>query len=209
MKKLHRLILPGLLLLLATGSLNAADPSKNTELKLREALKSMALQLRDSESARATLQATETDSEQKIATLTTQLETLTKQSAADKEAGDKAVDDLKVQLAARDSQIEVAKRSIQSLETELKKVTDIARTKEAQRAKLDAEAIVLRRRVADQQVKNAAMYKIGTEILTRYEKFGLGEALTAREPFVGTTRVKLETLVQDYSDNLADQKIKP
>ena len=36
-----------------------------------------------------------------------------------------------------------------------------------------------------------------------------GEALTAREPFVGVTRVKFENLIQDYQDKLADQKIKP
>jgi len=37
----------------------------------------------------------------------------------------------------------------------------------------------------------------------------LGEAIGAKEPFVGTTRVKLETYVQDFQDKLTDQKIKP
>jgi hypothetical protein len=45
--------------------------------------------------------------------------------------------------------------------------------------------------------------------LTRYEKFGLGQALSAREPFTGITRVKLESQVQDYEDKIADQKVKP
>ena len=52
------------------------------------------------------------------------------------------------------------------------------------------------------------MYKIGSEVLQRFENFGLGTALTAREPFVGTTRVKLQNLFQDYADKLADARIK-
>ena len=52
-------------------------------------------------------------------------------------------------------------------------------------------------------------YKTGSEILSRYENFGLGEAIVAREPFVGITRVKLQNLIQEYGDKLADQKIKP
>ena len=69
--------------------------------------------------------------------------------------------------------------------------------------------MLLQRRIDDQQMKNAEMYKIAKEILSRYEKFGLGTALTAREPFVGTTKVKLQTLVQDFADKLADQRLKP
>ena len=74
---------------------------------------------------------------------------------------------------------------------------------------MTSEKIVLERKVADQQVKNAEMFKISNEILTRYEKFGLGTAIAAREPFVGLTRIKLKNQIQDLGDKLADQKIKP
>ena len=53
------------------------------------------------------------------------------------------------------------------------------------------------------------MFKVANEILVRYERFGLGDALTAREPFTGITRVKLQSLFEDYQDKLTDQKIKP
>jgi hypothetical protein len=49
---------------------------------------------------------------------------------------------------------------------------------------------------------------MGSEILTRYEKFGLGEAIGAKEPFTGLTRVKLQELVQDYKDKLLNQTVK-
>ena len=53
---------------------------------------------------------------------------------------------------------------------------------------------MLRRKVDDREAKNYELFKLANEILTRYEKFGLGEALTAREPFTGLTRVKRENL---------------
>jgi chromosome segregation ATPase len=209
LRKPNFLIVTCLLSLFTSASLQAEDQSRNVELKLREALRGMALQLRDSESARATLQATQTDNEQKIQELTAQVDKLTKQAEADKAASDKEVADLKEQIATGEVNMATLKKSYQVLETEFKKVSDIARTKETQRAKFETDAILLRRRVADQETRNTALFNIATEILKRYEKFGLGEALTAREPFVGTTRVKLENLVQDYSDKIADQKIKP
>ena len=61
----------------------------------------------------------------------------------------------------------------------------------------------------DLETKNTNLFQIGSEILTRYEKFGLGEALAAKEPFVGTTRVKLENQVQGYEDKLLNQKSTP
>ena len=74
--------------------------------------------------------------------------------------------------------------------------------------KLAGESIVLKRKLEDRERKNAELFKLGNEILTRYEKFGLGDALAAREPFTGLARVKLENLVQDYQDKIADQKVK-
>jgi hypothetical protein len=71
------------------------------------------------------------------------------------------------------------------------------------------QIILLQRTVADRETKNAELFKIGNEILNRYEKYSLGEALLAKEPFTGITRVKLETLVQDYQDKISDQKTTP
>lgn len=51
------------------------------------------------------------------------------------------------------------------------------------------------------------MYQVGVEILNRYENFGLGDALLAREPFVGTTRVKFQNLIQQDQDQLTDSRI--
>jgi hypothetical protein len=195
--------------LFAVGTLHAADAPSPAELRTRESLRNTMLQLRASETELATLRAAQAESEQKNTALTAQVEALTKRSAADKEATDKTIAQLKAIVEERDVEIGRLNESLEQWKASQKQATALAGATEAQRAKLAANVIVLERRVADQQTKNAAMFKIGNEILTRYEKFGLGDALTAREPFVGLTRVKFENLIQDFQDKLVDQKIKP
>jgi len=201
----------GLLLALPAGALRAAEPGQPSaaEQKLRESLRNTMLQLRNSENDKAVLQAAQAESDEKNKALTEQLEKLNKQIVADKNAADKAIADLQGKIDERDKAIGALKEGVAKLQAEIKRVSDIANATEAQRAKLNDQVILLNRRVADQQTKNAGMFKIANEILLRYEKFGLGDALTAREPFTGITRVKLQSLFEDYQDKLTDQKIKP
>jgi chromosome segregation ATPase len=197
-----------LLTVLPTSALIAADTSA-ADAKLRENLKNTMLQLRTAETERAALQAKQTESEQKIKAMAEQVAAQAKQLVADKDDADKSIAELRTKVDERDREIAELRVSLDKWKVDHKKVADVAASKEGQRAKLASDVIVLNRKVADQQTKNAVMFKLGNEILTRYEKFGLGDALTAREPFVGITRVKFENLMQDYQDKLAEQKIKP
>jgi trehalose/maltose hydrolase-like predicted phosphorylase len=187
---------------------SAQQQASPVEQRLREQLKAALLQIRTAESERATLLAAQAELDQKVKTLTEQVAALTKQGAEDKEASDKVVAKLNDELAAKSADITRINELLVKSDTAGKKAAELAKTKEEQRAKLAAQAIELQRTVADQRMKNAKMYEAGIEVLSRYEKFGLGTALTAREPFVGITRVKFENLIQDYGDKLADQRIK-
>ena len=199
----------GLLPVLLGGALRAADASDNSDARLREALRSTMLQLRTAESDRASLQAAQAESDQQNKMLAEQVKALARQGAADKAAADKTIADLNSRLSAQAEETARLKEALEKWKAGYEQVAGVARATEEQRARLAAENLALQRRVADQQTKNAALFKTGNEILTRYEKFGLGEALSAKEPFVGLTRVKLENLVQDYQDQLLDHRIKP
>jgi len=72
---------------------------------------------------------------------------------------------------------------------------------------LKLQNALLQRRVDDDETRNVALFQLGNDILTRYEKFSLGDALAAKEPFTQLTRVKLENLVQGYEDKLIAQKV--
>ncbi len=180
---------------LTTGSLLRADTA--SDAKLREALRNTMLQLRAAQNDRAALQASQAENEAKLKKLNTQVEQLTKRATEAEKAS-----------AEQQTQLAKFKEALQKWEDAYKQAVDLANSKEVARAQLAGEVLDLKRRVADQQSRNAAIFRTANEILTRYERFGLGEALAAKEPFVGVTRVKLENLVQDYEDKLADEKIR-
>jgi len=207
---LHRLLLPAVLAALCTAALplHAQEEPSEVELKLRDVLKSTVGQLRAAQGEVAALQATQYQNEDQIKKLKTQVEKLTKQSTADQAASKAMIDSLETEVAKRGTEIERLNTSLASWKEGHEKITEIARAKEAERAKLEAKANALQLRVEAQQRKNLAMYELGQEILHRYEKFGLGDALTMREPFIQTTKVKFQNLVQDYRDKLTDNTIK-
>lgn len=210
MHRNFRIILPWLLTsLFSIGTLHAADQGNSAEDRLRGMLRSTMLQLRDAQNQVATLQSAQTESEKEKKALSDRLDELTKQAADDKDAATKTIADLNAKVTDQNTLINQMKDALEKWKQAYNKAVEVANTKEAQRAKFESRAIVLQRRIDDAETKNVALYKIGKEVLGRYEKFGLGTAITAREPFVGITKVKLENLVQDYSDKLNDQTIKP
>jgi len=187
----------------------AAEGVDANEAKLREALRNATLQLRTAEAERANLQAAQAGLTEEKKTLETKFETLRKQAVAERAAEEKLTASLKAQNVVLGAEIARFKEALEKSETAGKQAAVLAATKEADHAKLAADLVALQRKVEDRETKNLALFKLGNEILTRYEKFSLGEALAAREPFVGTTRAKLENLVQDYQDKLLGQRAKP
>ena len=235
--------------------LSAQDAGPNpVEVKLRDALRSTMLQLRDAQTQIATLQEAQTESDKekadlnmKIDALNTQVKSLIDQSTADKATSEKAIADLKqgeedvvtqmvdtlsTQINSLDKpspangdalgnaittmktsnpaltrQLDQYGTDIQLWTTGYNQYVQFANKTEAERAKLAVQVIMLQRVVADRETKNLELYKTGSEILDRYEKYSLGEALVAKEPFIGVTRVQLQEFVQDYKDKLTAQRI--
>ncbi len=189
-------------------ALHAAEMSP-TEIKLRETLKNTLIQLRDANTAKAALEIAKAELEQNVQALTEKGEALTKQLAEEKAAAEKRITEQTERLVERGNVVMKLEGDLAASQKAHKEAAALAAKKEADRARVTSEKIVLERKVADQQVKNAKMFEIGSEILNRYERFGLGTAIAAREPFVGLTRVKLKNQFQELGDKLTDQKIKP
>jgi len=205
-----RILLPALLTtVFSSGLLQAADQANTVEERLRGQLRSTMLQLRDAQNQAATLQSAQAEDEKQKKALSDRVDELTKQSVADKDAATKTIADLNAKVTDQTTLINQMKDALDKWKEAYNKAVEVATTKEAQRAKFESQAILLQRRVENDENKNLALYQLGKEVLNRYEKFGLGTAITSREPFVGITKVKLENLVQDYSDKLMDQTVKP
>jgi DNA repair exonuclease SbcCD ATPase subunit len=199
-----------LLLCVCGGTLRAAEAAADAgEARLREALRNATLQLRTAETERANLQTAQAALLEEKKALADKFEALRKQTVADRAADDKAIAALKAKSATEEAEVARLMQALEKSEAAGKEAAAVGVAKETERAKLAAEILVLKRKIDDREMKNLALFKLGNEILTRYQKFTLGEALAAREPFVGSTRAKLETLVQDYQDKLLDQRAKP
>ena len=192
----------------------ADDPAPSAETRLRQALRDTMLQLRDAQNQVVTLQAAKdqddkdkTDLQAKLDALTAQFKTTSDQAAADKSTADKAIDDLKSQVVDLTGQIGRLNDGLKQWKDAYAQTAQLAAARDAENKQLVMQAALLQRTVDDRETKNLALYKLGGDILTRYEQFGLGDALAAKEPFVGLSRVKLETLVQDYKNKLLDQAV--
>lgn len=203
--------------LLFASLVSAQQPAAPTaESRLRDALKKLTVRVSEAESGRATSQAAQAEAEAKNKELTTKLDEatkniakLTKQSAADKESSERTIDGLNAKLSARDKEVAQYKEALQKWKDGFNQAKDVSIAKENERKAATDKVILMERKVAEYERKNAAMYKMGTEVLSRYESFGLGTALLSREPFVGTMRVKFENMIQDYGDKLNTERIKP
>ncbi len=209
MKPINFLMLLGIMA--STGwAAEAPDPS----LKIREQLRSVTLQLRTAQTDAANAQAAQMAAEQtnaalvaKVADLEKRNASLVKQSGADRVATDESIAKLNNKLIERESRIVQYNEALEKWKVGYQKAAEVARTKEEERSKLAAEIIVHQRTIADRERKNIALFTTASEILDRYESYSLGKALGAREPFIGTTRVKVENLVQGYKDRILDNRI--
>jgi len=209
MKFFNTLMLLGILAT-AVHAAEEVDPT----VKLREQLRAVMLQLRTSQTEAANAQTAQSIAEQKskelaekITALDKRYGTLVKQNAADKTATDETIAKLNNKLAEREKRLAEITANRNEWKAGYQKAAAVANNKEEERAKLASEAVVNKRTIADLQAKNISLFNTATEILDRYENYALGKALAAREPFVSTTRVKVENQVQGYKDRILDNRI--
>jgi chromosome segregation ATPase len=206
MHRTIRYIFATALLSLLVPSLFAAEDAEGA--RLRETLRGTVLQLRNAQTDLANAQAAQTAQADEIKALKEQLALLKKNAAEDRAIAEKKTTELKAKLDEQTGETARFKDAAEQIRVEYEKAVTLAKATDGKRTQLMSEVLVYERQVADLRAKNVALFRLGKEVLGRYEKVGLGEQFLAREPFVGRTRVALENLVQDYDDKLADQRAK-
>lgn len=193
----------------ATHAAEEADPATAVLKRMRDQLRNVMIQQQKTEAERATLQAANVELTEKLKKEEAEFKKLAKESNAQKDADAKSIAELKAKVMEEEREKAQLQEALANWKAGHEKLKQAAMKVDAQRAELAARVIIQDRKVADYQRKNDELFKVGSEILSKYEGFGLGTAIAAREPFTRNMRVKLETLVQDYGDKLVDNKIKP
>jgi chromosome segregation ATPase len=192
-------------------SWESSAASSDNEARLRESLRSVTIQLRALEDERAVLQAKQMESGKEVESLRKQVEELKQQLAESAKKADyeRAVGEFNRRLSAQNETISNLGETLEKWKGAYNEAVLLARSKEAERGQLAIQLESMTKQVALYKEKNAELFKIGTEILNRYAGMGIGEAMTAREPFIGYKRVQLQNIVQDYQDKLLDGKVTP
>jgi chromosome segregation ATPase len=204
---IHPIALAAALLLLQGPGLRA-DDSKGPDDRLRASLKDTLLQLRQAQTDLANLQATQAAQADEDKALKDQVALLKKHSVEDRAESSKALDALKAKEAEQASEIAKLETSLAVWKDAADKMNAAIKQTEEERNKSQTDAGMLARKVDDLKAKNAELYRLAKEILKRYHDFSLGDQFEAREPFIGSARARLETLIQDYDDQIAAQKAK-
>lgn len=170
--------------------------------RLREALRTATAQARAAEDQRAALQAKLTSTEQERDRLRKQNEAYRAQVKEAEQAYRQAVKDFNERLAERDD-------SLEKWKTAYAEAASVARAKDAERAKFEAEATALKASTKALEAKNVRLGKIANEVVTKYEAMDPFEKVLDHDPVFGLKRVEHQNAAQDLREKILEQKAKP
>lgn len=170
--------------------------------RLREALRAATAQARAAEDQRAALQAKLTAADQERERLRKQNEAYRAQVKEAEQAYRQAVKDFNERLAERDDSLEKWKSAYGE-------AAGVARAKDAERAKFEAEATAFKASTKACEAKNVQLVKVANDVVTKYEAMDPFEKVLDHDPVFGLKRVEHQNAAQDFRDKILEQKAKP
>lgn len=188
-------------LCLTSAVLRAEEPSA-VEAQLREALRANMLQLRDAQAKTAEMEASVVQAEMAVEKAKKETVAVQAQLVDERNAAANQAAELRTAVETAQERAVGLVSQVAKWEKDYRALAERARKAEAALAKSKGRVTVLERAVAEQQVKHLEMKAVADEILDRYQRHGLGTALLAREPFIGVSRAKLQTIMQDLETRI-------
>jgi uncharacterized phage infection (PIP) family protein YhgE len=189
------------LFLLLTGIARADDTESETD-RLRDALRAALQQQQALEDQRTTLQAQLTDMTRDRDRLSSKVDVAYARIKTLQKDYDTAVTDFNKRLEERNQILEKWKSAYED-------AADVARAKDAERAKFQGEAEAYQAANKVCRAKNAQLVKVSSDILAGYRDINMWKVLAIREPMIGFVGVDHENRVQAYLDRILDQKVQP
>ena len=196
---------------LAMSSAVAGDRNGSKEREAAHRMQIMQMQFSEEKAA---LEKDKNDLTQKVDDLTKQAES-TKQGADQAERKRAA---LAKELTAAKTELTAAKAEVTSLQEKLHQLKTahaglIALNKQ-DLEKYQKQIALAQNAVAQRgqalgtcEQKNAKLYQLNREILTRYRDKGVLDAITQADPLTGIQSVRMENILEEYRDKLDAQRI--
>lgn len=192
-----RFVLLGLGLLIATG-VNA----EGMEERLRTQLRSTTQQLQALQSQQAQASAAQLAAQNEAKAAQAQIKQLVAELAKAKGVAEQLAGQQQSLHSQAQAQVAASAEQTGKFKKAYDELLVMARAKEAERSKLQAQLTERDTQVQQCSVKNQQMYGVAKQILTAYENIDVAEVMKIRQPFAGSARVKFDELAQGFGDDL-------
>jgi chromosome segregation ATPase len=192
-----RFVLLGLGLLFATGA-----SAEGMEERLRTQLRSTTQQLQALQSQQAQASAAQLAAQNEAKAAQAQIKQLTAELAKTKGVAEQLAGQQQSLHSQAQAQVAASAEQTGKFKKAYDELLVMARAKEAERSKLQAQLAERDTQVQQCSVKNQQMYGVAKQILTAYENIDVAEVMKIRQPFAGSARVKFDELAQGFGDEL-------
>ncbi len=192
-----RFVLLGLGLLIAT-EVNA----EGMEERLRTQLRSTTQQLQALQSQQAQASAAQLAAQNEAKAAQAQIKQLSAELAKAKGVAEQLAGQQQSLHSQAQAQVAASAEQTGKFKKAYDELLVMARAKEAERSKLQAQLAERDTQVQQCSVKNQQMYGVAKQILTAYENIDVAEVMKIRQPFAGSARVKFDELAQGFGDDL-------
>jgi len=169
------------------------------------------------EQDKAKLEKENADKEKQIKQLQAKLkrtEAGTKQSEDDVKQKTAEVNRIKAELEAMSLKFVEQREKADKLADNYKGSMETVKARDGEKQTLNARVLEQREIIGRQsqliqgcEEKNLALYQLGTDLQKRYRNKGVMDAIKQAEPFTQLEKVRMENLLQEYSEKLDARKI--
>ncbi|QXI20208.1 DNA repair protein [Pseudomonas iranensis] len=192
-----RFLALGLGLLIATGA-----NGEGMEERLRTQLRSTTQQLQALQSQQAQASAAQLAAQNEARAAQAQIKQLTAELAKAKGLAEQLAGQHQSLHSQAQAQVAASAEQTGKFKKAYDELLVLARGKEAERTKLQAQLAERDTQVQQCSAKNQQMYDVAKQILTAYENIDVAEVMKIRQPFAGSARVKFDELAQGFGDEL-------
>ncbi|MFJ4497045.1 DNA repair protein [Pseudomonas atacamensis] len=192
-----RFLALGLGLLIATGA-----NGEGMEERLRTQLRSTTQQLQALQSQQAQASAAQLAAQNEAKAAQAQIKQLTAELAKAKGLAEQLAGQQQSLHSQAQAQVAASAEQTGKFKKAYDELLVLARGKEAERSKLQAQLAERDTQVQQCSAKNQQMYGVAKQILTAYENIDVAEVMKIRQPFAGSARVKFDELAEGFGDEL-------
>ncbi|WP_095189951.1 DNA repair protein [Pseudomonas sp. Irchel 3E19] len=192
-----RVLLLGLSLFIAQNA-----SAEGMEERLRTQLRSTTQQLQALQSQQAQASAAQLAAQNEVKAAQAQIKQLSAELAKAKGVAEQLAGQQQSLHSLALAQVAASAEQTGKFKKAYDELLVMARAKEAERSKLQAQLAERDTQVQQCSVKNQQMYGVAKQILSAYETIDVAEVMKIRQPFAGSARVKFDELAQGFGDEL-------